>query len=504
MVKYPLWEALSQHFQEKNDQIALVIAGRPYSYSQIHHWSQAIRIALQAQKTSGPFVAIVTHNHPLTYAAIWALWQEGKAYVPLSPLYPSARKVQILQQAHISTLCSCKAEASDITGYSEILDLNQVVQNGSAAFPGQPLWPDAEAPVCMLFTSGSTGVPKGVPYTLRNAACTLDAFFALNLGLHSGDRFLQAFELTFDMSMLSFLPAWCLGASVWTVSSSSLKYLDIYRVLHKGAITFAALVPSTLALLRPNVAEIHLPALRCMMVGGEPFPLDLAMDWLAALPNARLLNISGPCETTMACMAYEVHRDPKKNKTHKGVLAFGKPWKNTTALLVNEQQEEVQEGEEGELCFAGEHVMSGYWGQADLNRSIFFEKEINGRQQRFYRTGDRAFCDASGDYYTCGRLDHQYKIQGFKVELGEIEHLARKVLASRQAIAVVKQQAAGQEIHLFAEGASGMLERLKQQLAEALPPYMMPAAITMVDQWPYNTSGKIDRQALLQLCQPDS
>ena len=175
----------------------------------------------------------------------------------------------------------------------------------------------------MLFTSGSTGVPKGVPYTSQNINSTLDSFFALGYSLSENDRFLQMFELTFDMSMLSYLPAWCIGASVHTLDNSGIKYLNAVRVMQEQDISVVTMVPSTLQLLKPYFPQIKLPAIRYCQLGGEPLYADIAELWMTCIPNAQLINISGPCETTMACMSYTLNRDFSKNKSHKDILAFG-------------------------------------------------------------------------------------------------------------------------------------------------------------------------------------
>ena len=200
----------------------------------------------------------------------------------------------------------------------------------------------------------------------------------------------------------------------------------------------------------------------------------------------------------MACMGYELNRKESENKTHREVLAFGRPWKHTTAIIVNQENQVVPIGEEGELCFSGDHVMQGYWQLAEKNESIFFESEVDGIQRRFYKSGDMAFQDEAGDFYSCGRLDHQYKIQGYKVELGEIEQLARQFFNGIAVAAVVKQKEnALLEIHLFIETTEIEFKALMEFLISKLPQYMLPKKIHGMDLLPRNLSGKLDRRALL-------
>jgi len=225
-----------------------------------------------------------------------------------------------------------------------------------------------------------------------------------------------------------------------------------------------------LQFLKPYFAQANLPELRYCLLGGEPFYTDLAEAWMSCVPNALIVNISGPCETTMACVGYELSRNMSENKSHQNILAFGKPWKNTKTILVDEQLEEVPIGEEGELCFAGDNVMKGYWGLTEKNASLFFDKMIDDQLYRFYRSGDMAFMDASGILYSCGRKDQQFKIQGYKVELGDLERHARDFLINKNvATTVVKNEKDILEIHLFVENTIVNEEELANYLRQKLP-----------------------------------
>jgi D-alanine--poly(phosphoribitol) ligase subunit 1 len=359
---------------------------------------------------------------------------------------------------------------------------------------------DKEQVLCILFTSGSTGQPKGVPMTLNNIECTLDSFFALGYDQTQSDRCLQMFELTFDMSMLSYLTAFINGASVYTVGSDKIRYLEALKIMKEHKITFAAMVPSTLLLLRPYLPKIILPELKYSFLGGEPFYFDLAEEWNKCIPNSQIINISGPTEITLACMGYELNKDFSKNKAHNGILGFGFPWKNTTAILVDEELEIVETGETGELCITGDHVMDGYLKQTEINKTIFFTKVINDKTMRFYRTGDMAFTDESGFYYTCGRRDLQVKIQGHKVELEEIEFVTREILETNMVIALTSLNANGaHELNMVIQGMQVNKEDIFRKLRQKLPSYMIPSRLEIVDSLLYNANGKIDRIALKKI-----
>ncbi len=486
-------------FEQHAGKLAFCIKNQNYSYSDFQSYIAGIRVLLQKENPSSHFIGLAAYDDIETYAAILAIWAEGYAFVPLSLQNPADRNKTILDQVQANTILSSQAASSKLI---RGLDINWVSTKGHVDLPKPIDFIDIDADqiMCMLFTSGSTGVPKGVPYTFKNINSTLDAFFSLGYELDEKDCFLQMFELTFDMSMLSYLPAWCIGASVHTLGSEGIKYLQAFKVLKEQAISFAAMVPSTLKLLEPYFSQINLKSLRYCLLGGEPFYTALAEKWLNCVPNAQVVNISGPCEITMACMGYNLDRNFKKNKSHKGVLAFGYPWKNTTVILLNDEGNLVEQGEEGELCFGGDHVMNAYWKMPEKNATIFFERAINGQMIRFYRSGDIAFQDKEGTFYACGRKDIQYKIQGYKVELGDIEQHARAFMNKGNAAAIVLKNEKGLlDIHLFIDQDDVDRKELLVYLKNQLSSYMWPRTIRVLKTFPLTISGKLDRSRLIEI-----
>ncbi|MFK8101815.1 MAG: AMP-binding protein [Saprospiraceae bacterium] len=482
---------------QRATKIAFYLKNEAYTYASLGEEVSKVRVLLQKERPDTQFIGILAQDDLQTYASIIAVWMEGYAFVPLSTKSPLDRNITVMQQVDSVFVLASEIKPRECAAAWKILD--------SSNLPATALSLDFESPtpeqiICMLFTSGSTGTPKGVPYTLRNLNCSLDAFFALGYEITEEDRFLQMFDLTFDMSLLSYLPAWCIGAAVCTVPETKIKYLSAVKVMQEHKVSFAAMVPSTLNLLKPYFSQINLPKLRYSILGGEAFYVTLATAWAACIPNARIVNISGPCETTMACVSYELEKNAGQYKSYQGILAFGRPWKNTQTILVDENRQVVEQGGIGELCFSGDHVMNGYWKLPEKNASVFFEREIQGTIKRFYRSGDLAFQDEHGIYYSCGRKDYQYKIQGYKVELGELETLTRKFTNTDQVVAIVlKNENDIFEIHLVSAQTSYTSEVILAYLKEKLPPYLLPTSITKLATLPQNISGKVDRQALRKI-----
>jgi len=491
-------DKLYQNFEINNQQLCLCTDGKKYAYSDLAKIIISVQSILKIYPKS-KIIGIVAENTPETYASIIACWLMGLGFVPIHPKYPKERNDSIIRQASIELVLTSKNQYSGFFTKEGL----EVKLTANLACPDQQITIKSVLSsqiLCILFTSGSTGTPKGVPMTLDNIESTLEAFFALGYVLDSGDRFLQMFELTFDMSILSYLPAFYLGASVFTVGVDKIRYLEAMKVMHEQKITFAAMVPSTLALISPFFKKISLTDLKYSLLGGEPFYSDLARQWMKCVPNATVVNISGPTEITMACMGYKLNDDFSLNKEHNGILAFGNPWKNTTAVLIDEDLNILGPEITGELCFSGKHVMEGYLNQPELNNQVFFEKEIQEKTYRFYRTGDMAFVDKQGLFYSCGRKDLQVKIQGHKVELEEIESVARKIFMRTNIAAIAIPDNKGSfQICLAIEGENENKSEMIDRLQKILPSYMIPAFIKFVDSFPYNQNGKIDRIELKKM-----
>lgn len=482
-------------FKTHKDRHALCINDCFYSYKTLSEKINVISSEIQKQNISGKIVGIITYNDLETYASIFACWFSGCGFVPVNPKNPIDRNNEILNQVKAPLILSSHKELSGIieTTYKVIHtpDINEksIDVNVSAVLNDTVL--------CILFTSGSTGIPKGVPMTKRNIESTLDSFFSLNFQLNENDRFLQMFDFTFDMSLLSYLPALLIGACVYTVSDDKIRYLAALKTMQKYNITFAAMVPSTLTFLRPYFEKIQLENLKYSVLGGEPFHTEIAREWASCVPYAKIINISGPTEITMACMGYELSKEFDNNKHYNGILSFGKPWKNTLAIVIDEDLRPVETGIQGELCFSGEHVMSGYWNNAAKNKEVIVDIEVNGTKTKFYRTGDMAFVDKDGDFMSCGRKDYQVKIQGHKVELGEIEQHVRNLTKTLNTCAISFIDDTGfTSIHLFAEKSTYSSEAILQYLKSKVPAYMIPSGITLLETFPVNQNGKIDRIAL--------
>lgn len=481
-------EPLLRNIDTFGDRNAFCINENFYTYSDFAESISKIRTALQQQPPAVKNVGLVANDDLETYAAIFALWLEGYAYVPLHPAQPPERNLEIISQAHIELVIA----SNDQPVYNAFRTIN----TATLIFEGMNLTPSYvsdDALAYILFTSGSTGKPKGVPITRNNLGGFMKAFWKTGITIDETDRCLQAYEMTFDLSVQSYLVPLTKGACTYTVPHEVIKYSYVFGLMDDHALTFTAMPPSLIRYLRPYFDEIDVPAMRYCLLGAEASAVDLIAEWADCIPNAEIYNFYGPTEATIYCTYYRFPTDGT-SKNLNGLMAIGKPMNGITALIVGENQQLLATGEKGELCISGEQLTQGYWENPEKNSEVFINIETEGKQERFYKTGDLCFKDADGDIMYSGRMDYQVKIQGYRIELGEIEHHAREFLQGQNAIAVTFEGVSqNTELALFVEGELANPDALVAHLKTKIPAYMIPAKILSRDIFPVNNSGKIDR-----------
>ncbi len=448
---------------------AFFIAGIYYTYRQFEEAIETERKRIHSLEDD--IVSLDVKDDLKTYASIFACWYEGKAYVPLNPSWPQERKHNIIRQINQSN-----------------------TNNSSNNTIKDPL-------AYILFTSGSTGVPKGVTISRRNVSAFMDSFWKTGITVDEEDRCLQCFDLTFDVSVQSFLVALTKGACVYTVPYGQVKYLNVASLIHEHHITFGAMAPSMLTYLHPYFGELDASAFKTCILTAEACPADLIVDWQRCAKNMTVYDFYGPTEATIYCSSYKCSRDATKLSTN-GVVSIGKPLSNVTAVIVDENGNIINENDKkGELWVAGDQVTQGYWNNKEKNRESFSELEVDGETMRFYHTGDLCYWDESGNIMYVGRMDQQVKIQGFRVELSEIEHHARNYYDNKIQVAAIAIENSHNltEIVLFVEKEIDNPDGLVAYLRNVMPSYMIPSQIKYVTPFPLNSNDKVDRVKLKKL-----
>ena len=464
---------------------AFVIGGAAWTYGQL--FSLAAQISAKVRDLDFDLVCLYAVDDIRTYAAILALWANGKAYVPLNPMQPLTRHQEVIGSVEAGCVISADPK------YAPGLDCVSVMDTSALnADEGGPVleWKDVpdDALAYIIFTSGSTGVPKGVPITRGNLAAFIDSIDATKLRVSASDRCLQPFDLTFDFSVSSYVIPLVKGACIYTVPPKAIKFLYIASLIEDHRLTLLQMVPSMMRNLLPYIAELDLSSVRYNVFCGEALLVPHIRKWHGANPEMLSFNMYGPTEDTVFCTYYLIDkRNIDSLSASNDIVSIGVSYKNNSVLLVDDADKVVDSpSTEGELCLAGAQLTPGYWRNPGENGKKFF---LHGGV-RYYRSGDLCYYAPDGTLMFLGRKDFQVKINGFRVELGEIEKHFADASGGRFCVAVPVENAQGNiEIDLVVDSE-------KEYLLSRLPKYEVPSRYLFMRSIPMNQNGKVDRKAV--------
>ena len=498
------------------DHLALWIAGTEYSYESL--FETACTMAAEWQRTTADDapIGIVCQQSLAAYTGILAAMLCGRPYLPVNPFEPHERQrmtFDIVRPAVLvcdaATLESAKRHQSEQGGEPVVYltaDDGQVTKLPEMILPRTPL--DAFTPsgaldstTYILFTSGTTGQPKGVRIVQRNLIAYIEASRKF-LPLVPEDRCTQFFALTFDLSVQDTFVTWLAGASVWVMSMTD--SLDRLGFVRNHGITCWYSVPVTaanaqrLGQLPPNAA----PSLKYSAFCGEALPTSVAMAWQDACPNSQILNLYGPTEATLSITYCRFDRKSPR-MAESLTVPIGQAQHEQFAVVVDEHGKPVASGDEGELLLGGSQVSPGYINNPEANETRFFEGDVGGSgHQRWYRTGDWVLNDPEIGLVFKRRIDDQLKVAGYRIEMQEIEEVLRTA-AGTPTVAVVPWQSNGMggaaAVVGFVCGSTLPHADILKACREVLPKPLVPRKLIDLAELPTNSNGKIDRKVLKAL-----
>lgn len=480
-------------FETKPNNNCFFIKGRAHTYSELEKAVKSICTQLDSfHLDTNENVAINCADDFYTYASLLAVWFSGKAYVPLGVDNPLERNLRILHEANCKVIIAITELDSSAYGLFSIISPKvQEVNEGDVQELHVPLLADTDT-AYILFTSGSTGLPKGVPISFANLESFVVSFSRSPFSVLESDRCLQMFELTFDVSISSFLSALLVGACVYTVPNEGLKYINVLKLLQEHKLTAIQIVPSIIRLAKPFLARMYFPDLRICILTGEATSYDLLSEFKRVSPGANFYNYYGPTEATIYCSYYDATQTDLK--TYNGMLAIGAPLYNVKMMIVDAENNEVLNNEKGELLIGGSQLTGGYLNNETKNEHAFLVKRVNDIDYIFYKSGDLCYRDQSGTIFYCGRLDNQVKVQGFRVELNEIEMVIMIEMKINNVVIPIENKFGAIELFIALESTAKEVKMLAAEiLVKKLPTYMVPRDIFVFDNFPLGSSGKIDR-----------
>ncbi|HET7461935.1 MAG TPA: non-ribosomal peptide synthase/polyketide synthase [Longimicrobium sp.] len=465
---------------------ALVAGAVELTYAELDARANRIARRLRAMGVRAETrVGVLLERGPDLLPALLGVLKAGGAYVPLDPAYPPERLALTLEDSAAPVLVTRAALAPLASVYPGALLRVDADADAIAAESWDKLdiGVAPESTAYLIYTSGSTGRPKGVQIEHRSAVAFLHwAAEAFPVGELAG--VLASTSVCFDLSVFELFLPLAVGTTVILAENA----LALPALPARGRVTLVNTVPSAAAEL---VRSGGFPdGVRVINLAGEPLPRALA-DALYALPHVeKVWDLYGPSEDTTYSTGAVVRRgDPR-------APSIGRAIANTRAHLLDAGLQPVPAGVVGELCLAGEGLARGYLGRPALTAEKFVPDPW-GKGGRMYRTGDRARWTAEGELEFLGRIDHQVKVRGFRIEPGEIETVLRRHPAVRDALVMAREDEPGdRRLVAYVAGAAPQAEALRAHLRATLPEHMVPGAFVMLDAFPLTPNGKVDRKAL--------
>ncbi|WP_430333762.1 non-ribosomal peptide synthase/polyketide synthase [Rhodococcus sp. ACT016] len=472
---------------------AVVSAGETVTYGEFASRVRGLARFLISEGV-GPesLVAVATARSVEQLVAVHAVLAAGAGYVPVDPDQPVERNTYILETANPVLVLSTSADRAAVPSGVRVVDLDEVDVSGYSDRPiaaGERVSPlHADNPAYVIFTSGSTGRPKGVAVSHRAVVNQLQ-WMQGEYGLGPADRVLLKTTFTFDASVWELFWPLQVGASIVVASRDAHRDpVEMARAIGEQSVSVVQFVPSVLDVVVEHLDPDRAVSLRRVFCGGEALT-SATVERLRRVCGASVHNLYGPTETTVQATRYNV---AASDETF-GTVPIGAPVWNTRAHVLDARLRPVPVGVPGELYLAGVQLARGYVSRADLTADRFVANPFSTGGDRMYRTGDLVRWNSSGRLEYIGRTDFQVKLRGLRIELGEIETALLALPRITQSAVSVK---ADQLVAYVVADGSLDLAVVKAELARSLPSYMVPATFVVLDRFPLNASGKLDRRAL--------
>lgn len=468
-----------------------------WTYATLHRKATQIAHTLWAicETREERIALLFDHDAPMI-AAIFGVLQAGKIYVPLDPFTPKERLVSILEDAQARTIVidnQTQALAQKLTDPTRRL-LNIDALDSTAAVEDLCLPVSPTTLAYLLYTSGSTGQPKGVMQNHRNVLHHIRTY-TNNLHIHAKDRLTLFSSYGFDAAVMDIFGALLNGATLYPINIREAGLADVSQWLLRHEITIFHATPTVYrAFMSTLQGQEAFPKLRLVVLGGEEvYKTDVDLYKQHFSPACLLVNGLGPTESTVS-LQYFIN---KQTEVRRQAIPVGYPVEDTEVFLLNETGEQAVGY--GEIALRSPHLALGYWRQPQRTAAAFLP-DPEGGERCIYRTGDLGRRLPDGSLAFVGRKDFQVKIRGFRIELGEIEAVLGYHPAVQQTVVVAREDAPGDKrlvaYIIPAQEPGPTSSELRHFLEQKLPAYMIPAAFVSLQAFPLTPNGKVDRRAL--------
>lgn len=512
-----IYSPLEHYAYTTPDAPALSYSGKRMSYRELHERSNQLANALLKDGVKREDrIGIFLHKGLELGIAIYGILKAGCAFVPLDPFMPADRLSFIVDDCNIKFLISSdsltptllelhkKNTSLHVIGVSEDLPFTQKSwPEISQSEPDNPNIDIIDQHLAyIMYTSGSTGVPKGMMHTHASSNCYAD-WGKHHVALEANDNVASHAPLHFDLSIFDFFSTLRAGATVVLVPESVTRFPASWtEYIESEQISVVFTVPYTLITMVEQGAmdKRNLKSLRWILFGGEPYATRQLKQLINALPDVRLTNVYGPAEAP-SCTCYDI---PRPYSDNNEPLPIGHVSRNSASLIVDDSDKECEIGEAGELCIRSSTLTRGYWNRPDLNANAFLQIDgLSHFPDVYFRTGDRVVLENDGLLRFLGRKDRMIKTRGHRVELDEVEAALLGIEGVLEGAAYVIPDTIG-SVQIMADVTVNPEHPLDNNiilgnLRDRLPSYAIPRSLRVAATLPHTSSGKVDRNALIEL-----
>ena len=509
-------DRLFERMGESADEPALEVDGRIISYGELIEKAMLVAAGLVANGAINETIGLVGQRKASSYIGLLGIIFAGCSFTPINPKYNDSRIKSMLYGSKVRYLVG---DPTDIAQLNPLLlesikaqiipegrgqgssSLNLIDEQILASYKtlASPISISDGDLAYVNYTSGSTGLPKGVMISHNNLQAFLRNMLTI-YELNPGFRASQTFDLSFDPSVSDIFFTWIAGGTLCVVPEKEMLIPTDFIIREK--ITFWNSVPSiaNFMLKTGNLKPGSFPALTHSMFCGEQFPVDIAKAWGLAAPNSSIENLYGPTEATIYISRYSYSKNDENQSFKNNIVPIGRPFDGHEVALIDDKAERISGVDKGEIVFSGPQLANGYLNDADKTADSFVSFDWDTQGRIWYKTGDLGFFNSNNDLECTGRIDNQIKISGRRIEIGEIESALSNFDKTKGAVVVPLRDSAevvsGCAAFILAELSREDVSQIRQQSAKFLDSIFFPKKIFFIEDFPRSQSGKIDRKTL--------